>query len=184
MRVGDPLDPNTRIGAIVNEAQMGRIERYLRTATDQGAKIGLGGHGLKTGAGLFMQPTLVTGVTPSMTVAREEIFGPVLSVITFDTLEEAIGIANDTHYGLSAGIWTERYTAALKAGRELSAGTVWVNIWMDGFPEMPFGGMRQSGVGREQGPDAINEFTETKSVLLHQGPHRLWVPDAKMAERG
>jgi betaine-aldehyde dehydrogenase len=139
VRVGDPLDPDTRIGAIVNQAQM---------------------------------------------VAREEIFGPVLSVITFHTLDEAIWIANDTHYGLSAGIWTESYRAASKAGRELSAGTVGVNTWMDRFPEMPFGGMRQSGVGREQGPDAINELTETKSILLHQGPRLLWVPGTRTAERG
>jgi acyl-CoA reductase-like NAD-dependent aldehyde dehydrogenase len=130
-----------------------------------------------------MQPTVVAGVTPSMTIAREQIFGPVLSVITFDTLEEAITIANDTHYGLSAGICTDSYQAALRAGRELSAGAVWVNTCMDGFPEMPFGGVRESGIGREQGPRAIDEFTETKSMLLRKGPRRMWVPDSKAVER-
>jgi betaine-aldehyde dehydrogenase len=183
VRIGDPLDPDTKIGAIVNEAQMGRVEHYVGTAAHEGAVVAVGGSRITTGPGLFMQPTVVAGVTPSMTIAREEIFEPVLSVITFETLEEAIRIANDTHYGLSAGIWTESYQAALKAGRGLSAGTVWVNTWMDGFPEMPFGGMRESGIGREQGPESIDEFTETKSILLHQGPRRMWVPEAKAVER-
>jgi acyl-CoA reductase-like NAD-dependent aldehyde dehydrogenase len=183
VRVGDPLDPDTKVGAIVNEAQMGRIERYVGTAANEGAFIAVGGSRMETGSGLFMQPTVVTGVTPSMTIAREEIFGPVLSVMTSETLEESIRIANDTHYGLSAGIWTESYQAALKAGRDLSAGTVWVNTWMDGFPEMAFGGVRESGIGREQGPGAIDEFTERKSILLHQGPRRMWVHESMAVER-
>ena len=181
MRVGDPLDPDTKVGAIVNEAQMGRIDRYIGTAANEGALVAVGGSRITTGPGLFMQPTVVARVTPSMTIAREEIFGPVLSVIMLETLEEAIRIANDTCYGRSAGIWTESYQAALNVGRDLSAGTVWVNTWMDGFAEMPFGGVRDSGIGRERGPEAIDEFTE-KSILLHRGPLRMWVPESKAME--
>jgi betaine-aldehyde dehydrogenase len=172
--VGDPLDEATKVGAIVNEAQMNRITRFVRGASAEGARVALGGERMNSDRGLFMNPTIVTGVDRTMTIAREEVFGPVLAVLTFGSLDEAIEIANDTHYGLSAGIWTESYQCALKAGRQLSAGTVWVNCWMDGFPEMPFGGMRHSGIGREQGPEAIEEFTETKSILFHQGPRQNW----------
>ena len=173
--VGDPLDEATKVGAIVNEAQMNRIASYVQGASAEGARIALGGERMKSDRGLFMNPTIVAGVKRTMTIAREEVFGPVLSVLTFNSLDEAIEIANDTHYGLSAGVWTESHQGALKAGRELSAGTVWVNCWMDGFPEMPFGGMRQSGLGREQGREAIEEFMETKSILFHQGPRQNWV---------
>jgi len=172
--VGDPLDERTKVGAIVSDAQMKRITGFVRDADAAGARIVLGGDRMKTDRGLFMSPTIVAAVDRSMPIAHEEVFGPVLSVLTFDTLDEAIEIANETHYGLSAGIWTDSHQAALRAGRALSAGTVWVNCWMDGFPEMPFGGMRQSGIGRELGREAIAEFTETKSILFHQGRRQNW----------
>jgi betaine-aldehyde dehydrogenase len=175
--VGDPLDEATKVGAIVNQNQLDRILGFVSGARDDGARIRLGGTRLKSDKGLFMAPTVVSDVTRQMTIANDEVFGPVLSVLTFNDLDEAISIANGTHYGLSAGIWTSKYESALKAGRELSAGTVWVNCWMDGFPEMPFGGMRESGIGREQGHQAVEDFMETKSVLFHQGPRtNRWVP--------
>ena len=109
-----------------------------------------------------------------MTTAQEEVFGPVLSVLTFDTLDRAIEIANGTHYGLLVGIWTESHQPALKAECGLSAGRAWVNCWMDGFPEMPFGGMHQSAIRREQGCEVVEELTEAKSILFHQGPRQNW----------
>ncbi|WP_127143984.1 aldehyde dehydrogenase family protein [Pelagibacterium montanilacus] len=175
--VGDPLDPETRVGAIINDAQMEKIEGYLKGAIEAGANPLCGAERIKANAGLYYAPTLMSGVTRDMKIAREEVFGPVLSILTFETLDEAIGIANDTHYGLSAGIWTSDHDRALIAARDLRAGTVWVNCWMDGFSEMPFGGVRQSGLGREQGAQAIEEFTEQKSVLFHRGPRAgRWVP--------
>lgn len=175
--VGDPLDPATKVGAIINDAQLEKIETYISSARTDGANILTGGSQLQRDEGRFFQPTLLSGVKRDMSVAREEIFGPVLSIIRFDTLPDAINIANETHYGLSAGIWTGNYERAMQAARDLRAGTVWVNCWMDGFSEMPFGGMRQSGLGREQGAQAIEEFTELKSVLFHRGPRtQRWVP--------
>jgi betaine-aldehyde dehydrogenase len=175
--VGDPLMEETKVGAIVNRNQMERILGFVSGARDDGACLRTGGGRIETERGLFMAPTVVSGVTPDMAIARDEVFGPVLSALTFENLDEAISLANATHYGLSAGIWTASYESALRAGRELSAGTVWVNCWMDGFPEMPFGGMRESGIGREQGRHAVEDFMETKSVLFHQGPRTgRWVP--------
>jgi betaine-aldehyde dehydrogenase len=114
-----------------------------------------------------------------MSIAREEIFGPVLSVLTFDTLDQAIDIANSTMYGLSAGIWTSDINSALTAARRLQAGTVWVNRWMDGYPELPFGGYKASGEGRELGRQAIGSFTQTKTIQLQVGARRTrWVPGA------
>jgi betaine-aldehyde dehydrogenase len=111
-----------------------------------------------------------TNVTPDMSIAREEIFGPVLSMLTFDTLEEGIRIANSTAFGLSAGIWTSNINSALKAARDIRAGTIWVNRWMDGYPELPFGGVGESGLGRELGRQAIHQFAETKTIQLQVGP--------------
>ncbi|MDQ0474135.1 aldehyde dehydrogenase family protein [Labrys wisconsinensis] len=174
LAVGDPLDPATKVGAIVNDAQLAKIEGYLGEIAGSGAVLRAGGRRMATARGRFVEPTLVTGVRPDMRIAREEIFGPVLSILPFDDLGEAIAVANDTHYGLSAGIWTRDHEAALRAAEELRAGTVWVNGWMEGYPEMPFGGMGQSGLGREQGAQAVEEFTELKSVLFHRGPRTRW----------
>jgi betaine-aldehyde dehydrogenase len=109
-----------------------------------------------------------------MAIAKEEIFGPVLSVLTFDTAEQAIEIANGTPYGLSASIWTRDFDTALSASRRIRAGTVWVNTFMDGYPELPFGGYKESGQGRELGRFAIEEFTELKTIQLHLGPRTSW----------
>ena len=105
-----------------------------------------------------------------MSVAREEIFGPVLSILRFSTEEEAVAIANDVAYGLSANVWPRDLDRALGLSRRIEAGTVWVNCFMDGFPELPFGGFKQSGLGRELGRSALEDYTETKTVLVHPGP--------------
>jgi acyl-CoA reductase-like NAD-dependent aldehyde dehydrogenase len=114
------------------------------------------------------------GVQPTMRIAREEIFGPVLSVLTFDTPEEAARIANSTPYGLSAGVWTRDLDTAIGMSRAIRAGTVWVNTFMDGYPELPFGGYKESGLGREFGRFSIDAFTELKSVQVHLGPRTSW----------
>ncbi|MBT3742293.1 MAG: aldehyde dehydrogenase family protein, partial [Polaribacter sp.] len=131
-----------------------------------GAKLLLGGNQITINNGNYFEPTIFTDVKPEMEIACEEIFGPVLSILTFKTRKEAIEIANSTPFGLSAGVWTKDLDTAMIMTREIDAGTVWVNNWMSGNPEIPFGGFKQSGIGRELGPGAIDEFMETKSVMI------------------
>jgi len=183
MRVGDPLKSDTLVGSLVNDAQLAVVERYVAEGREAGAHLLTGGGRLDTGldGGRFYQPTVFTDVTATMSIATDEIFGPVLSVLPYDTLEEAIGIANSTSFGLSAGIWSNDINEALTAARDLRAGTVWVNRWMDGYPEVPFGGYGQSGIGRELGRQALAEFSELKTIQLQVGVRdSRWVdaPDA------
>lgn len=175
---GDPLDPRTQVGAIVTPEHQARIDGFVRAAEAAGARVALGGQPLAIGGlnGQFYGPTVVTGVTPDMAIAREEVFGPVLSVLTFRTLDEAIRLANDASYGLSAGVWSENVHTCLAFARRVQAGTIWTNTWMDGFPEVTFGGMKQSGLGREIGSYGLEEFLEVKSVALRVGRTRApWV---------
>ena len=150
----------------------------MREATQAGARIELGGSALSIDglAGEFYEPTVVSGVTPDMAIAREEVFGPVLSVLTFRDQEEAIRLANDAAYGLSAGVWSENVHTCLEFARRVQAGTIWTNTWMDGFPELTFGGMKQSGLGREIGPYGLDEFLEVKTLVMRIGRTRTpWV---------
>jgi len=175
---GDPLDPNTQVGAIVTPAHQAKIDGYVQAAMAEGATIALGGGKLAIPGlpGEFYQPTIVANVTPDMAIAREEVFGPVLSVLTFRTLEEALALANDASYGLSAGVWSENVHTCLEFARKAQAGTVWTNTWMDGFPEVTFGGMKQSGLGREIGSYGLDEFLEVKSLVMRVGRTRAnWV---------
>lgn len=171
---GDPLNPDTQVGAIISSAHQEKIDGYVRAAVAAGAKVELGGGALPIGdlSGRFYQPTVVTGVTSDMPIAREEVFGPVLSVLTFRTLEEAIDLVNDASYGLSAGVWSENVHTCLEFSRRVQAGTVWTNTWMDGFPELTFGGFKQSGQGREIGPYGLDEFLEVKTVVMRVGRTR------------
>ena len=172
--VGDPLDERTKVGAIVDERQLTKILGLIAAGEQGGARLRLGGQRLETGVGRFIAPTVFDAVDPGMAIAREEIFGPVLSVIPFDTPAEAVRIANSAAYGLSAGVWTRDIDTALTLGRSVRAGTVWVNSFMDGYPELPFGGYKASGLGRELGRDAVAEFTELKTLQLHIGPRTSW----------
>ncbi|TNC74730.1 aldehyde dehydrogenase family protein [Rubellimicrobium roseum] len=175
---GDPLDPQTQVGAIVSEAHQRKIHGYVEAAAGAGAEVRLGGGPLTVPGltGQFYQPTVVAGVTPSMAIAREEVFGPVLSVLTFRTLDEAVALANDASYGLSAGVWSENVHTCLDFARRVQAGTIWTNTWMDGFPEMTFGGFKQSGQGREIGRYGLEEFLEVKTVAMRVGRTRTpWV---------
>ncbi|MCR9136209.1 MAG: aldehyde dehydrogenase family protein [Alphaproteobacteria bacterium] len=175
---GDPLNPDTQVGAIVSPEHQSKIDSYVTTAVAEGATIRLGG-GPLTVAGLqdqFYQPTVISGVTSGMAIAREEVFGPVLSVLQFDTFDEAIALANDAAYGLSAGVWSENVHTCLEFTRRVRAGTVWTNTWMDGFAELPFGGMKESGLGRELGRYGLEEYLEVKTVQMRIGRTRApWV---------
>jgi acyl-CoA reductase-like NAD-dependent aldehyde dehydrogenase len=175
---GDPLDERTQVGAIVTPHHQAKIDGYVKAAVAAGAKVDLGGERLEVPGltGDFYQPTVVTGVSPDMAIAREEVFGPVLSVLTFKTMDEAIAIANDATYGLSAGVWSENVHTVLEFSRRAQAGTVWSNTWMDGFPELTFGGVKESGQGREIGSYGLEEFLEVKSLVMRIGRTRApWV---------
>lgn len=175
---GDPLHPDTQVGAIVTPAHQDKIDGYVQAAQAAGATVALGGAPLQVPglAGEFYQPTVVTGVTADMAIARDEVFGPVLSVLTFRTADEAVALANASDYGLSAGVWSENVHTCLDLARRLRAGTVWTNTWMDGFPELTFGGFKQSGSGREIGRYGLEEFLEIKTLCMRVGRTRaLWV---------
>ena len=175
---GDPLDPRTQVGAMVTPQHQEKVDGYVKAAVAAGAEVVLGGDRLNVPGltGDFYQPTVITGVKPDMAIAREEVFGPVLSVLTFRTMDEAISIANNASYGLSAGVWSENVHTVLEFSRRAQAGTVWSNTWMDGFPELTFGGMKESGQGREIGSYGLEEFLEVKSLVMRIGRTRApWV---------
>ncbi|HEY0791835.1 MAG TPA: aldehyde dehydrogenase family protein [Chthoniobacterales bacterium] len=172
--VGDPLDEKTKIGAIINEPQFAKILGYIDQGRSAGANLRLGGKSLPILNGRFVETTIFDGVRPEMAIAKDEIFGPVLSVLEFENVDQALEIANGTRYGLSAGVWTRDFDTALSVSRRVRAGTVWVNTFMDGYPELPFGGYKESGQGRELGRFALEEFTELKTIQLHLGPRTSW----------
>jgi aldehyde dehydrogenase (NAD+)/betaine-aldehyde dehydrogenase len=165
--VGDPFDPASRLGPLVSAVQRDRVRGFIQTGIDEGATLVTGGTASPEGltAGFFVQPTIFSNVTPDMTIAREEIFGPVLSIIPYDTEEEAIRIANDTIYGLAAGVWSATPERAKQVARRLKAGQVEVNGGSFN-PAAPFGGYKQSGLGREAGKFGLEEFCEVKSMQL------------------
>jgi aldehyde dehydrogenase (NAD+) len=174
-RIGDPSRMETEIGPIATRPQFEKILRMIETAKADGARCILGGHALGGqgfGQGQFVAPTIFTDVTNAMRIAREEVFGPVLSVLRFRDEEEAIGIANDTPYGLAAGVWTRDLRRSLLCVDRLRAGTVWVNNYRATSVAMPFGGYKASGIGREGGVDAIKDYLQAKSVWITPSPNR------------
>ena len=162
---GDPLDPKTRLGPQVSEAQMNRVLSYIDKGKAEGARLVTGGS-RAPGRGYFVRPTIFDDVRGGMTIAREEIFGPVLSVIRFRDLEEVVRAANDTAYGLAAAVWTRDIKKAHRAARLLQAGTVWVNTYGLYDSAAPFGGYKMSGFGRELGHHGLMEYTQTKTVWV------------------
>ncbi|THF57073.1 aldehyde dehydrogenase family protein [Ollibium composti] len=174
-KVGDPLDPETQIGAITTTAQNDTILGYIANGKQEGARLVCGGDRLDFGRGQYIAPTLFGDVTGTMAIAREEIFGPVLAVMPFDTMEEAIAIANDTVYGLAASVWTKNIDKALTVSRRVRAGRFWVNTTLAGGPELPIGGFKQSGWGREAGIYGVEEYTQVKSVHIEIGRRQPWV---------
>lgn len=167
LRVGDPLDPATEMGALVSRAHLDRVLDHVATGEAAGARLRTGGRPTLTGTGgSYLRPTVFDRVDPGMRLAREEIFGPVLSVLTFDDLDEAVRLANATEYGLAAGLWTSDLSTAHRVSRSLRAGTVWVNCYEEGDLAVPFGGMKQSGNGRDKSLHALEKYTELKTTWI------------------
>lgn len=166
--VGDPLDPKTRFGPLCNSEQFEKVLSYIAKGKEEGARVVLGGDraNVGTGKGYFVQPTIFDEVTNQMKIAREEIFGPVLSAIRFKDLDDLIAQANDTIYGLAAGVWTRDVKKAHYVAKKLKAGTVWINTYNIYDPASPFGGYKQSGFGRELGMHALESYTQVKSVWV------------------
>lgn len=175
IRVGDPLDERTQVGAITIEAQNATILDYIAKGKAAGATLLTGGEAIDLGRGQYIAPTLFSGVSRDMAIARDEIFGPVLCSMHFDTVEEAIQLANDTVYGLAASVWTKNIDKALTVSRRVRAGRFWVNTIMAGGPEMPLGGFKQSGWGREAGMYGVEEYTQVKSVHVEIGKRTHWI---------
>ncbi|CAM3502527.1 aldehyde dehydrogenase [Halomonas lysinitropha] len=165
MQPGDPLDPESFMGAIVDETQHRRILDYIRRGVEEGARLRVGGEALDS-PGLFITPTVFDGVTPQMAIGREEIFGPVLAVFGFDSEEEAIAMANDSDYGLAAGLWSQDIDRIMRVTRRLASGQVFVNNWAGGDQTMPFGGVKQSGNGRDKSHHSLEEYSDLKSVWM------------------
>lgn len=175
IRVGDPLDERTQVGAITTDAQNTTILDYIAQGKAAGATLLTGGEAIDLGRGQYIAPTLFSGVSRDMAIARDEIFGPVLCSMHFDTVEEAIQLANDTVYGLAASVWTKNIDKALTVSRRVRAGRFWVNTIMAGGPEMPLGGFKQSGWGREAGMYGVEEYTQVKSVHVEIGKRSHWI---------
>jgi aldehyde dehydrogenase (NAD+) len=169
MVAADPLHPKTRLGAIVSKEQMDSVMRYIDAGKSEGAKLVCGGEraDIGTGKGYFVKPTIFDDVDPSMKIAREEIFGPVLATIRFKDAEDAIAKANNTVYGLAAAVWTRDISKAHRIAKAIKAGTVWINTYNLYDPALPFGGFKESGFGRDQGKDALEKYTQTKSVWVN-----------------
>ena len=168
--VGDPLDAKTNLGALVSEGHINKVLSYIELAKQEGGTILTGGKRIKINGrcenGYFVEPTVITGLNHLCRTNQEEIFGPVVTILPFDTEEEAVMMANSTPYGLAATIWTENLSRAHRVAQQVKSGIIWINCWLLRDLRTPFGGMKQSGVGREGGWEAMKFFTEAKNVCV------------------
>jgi acyl-CoA reductase-like NAD-dependent aldehyde dehydrogenase len=169
LKVGDIHAEDADIGALINERHFDKVCSYLERGKADGAKLLMGGVSDQSRGGLFVLPTVFDHVTPEMAIFKEEIFGPVLSITRFNGVEQAVELANDTIYGLANTIWTKNFDVAHQVAPRLRSGTVWINTTIDGAPQMPFGGYKASGFGREMGQAGLDEFTNVKTVFAHLG---------------
>jgi acyl-CoA reductase-like NAD-dependent aldehyde dehydrogenase len=168
IRIGDPLDTATTMGPLASRNQQMSVLSEINLAQKEGALLEFGGQAPKgLDSGSYVEPTLFTGVKNGMRIAREEVFGPVAAVLPFDTIDEAVAIANDSIYGLSASIWTSNITTAHRVARDLEAGVVWVNCYDMGDMTQPWGGFKQSGIGRDKCLETLAAVSETKSVWIN-----------------
>jgi len=166
IKLGDPTDPETEMGPVANQPQYEQVLKYLKLAVEEGAEVVCGGRPDDELGGYFVRPTVLTGLGPESVVGREEIFGPVLSVYRFTDEAEAVALANDTPYGLAGAVWTKDVHRAHRVAAKIRAGNVWVNDYRVVAPSVPFGGFKASGIGRENGLAAVDEYTETKSIWV------------------
>ena len=166
IKLGDPREAATEMGPLATEPQYQKVLSFFASAASEGAALATGGQAAGHLGGYFVEPTVLTNVKPSMTVACEEVFGPVLAVIPFDTEEEAIGLANDTRYGLAGAVWTKDIHRGHRVAHALRTGTVWINAYRVVGPDVPFGGFGASGLGRENGIEAVHEYTQTKAIWV------------------
>lgn len=171
---GDPLNERTKIGAMISEAHAEKVHSYVTAGIASGAELLLGGERVGREAGLYYAPTVFSGVTPDMSIAREEIFGPVLSTLTFKTADHAVALANATEFGLSASVWSTNLETALQSIRRIRAGRCWINSVIDGTPELPIGGYKKSGLGRELGRYGFDEYSQFKGVHVTLGRPAPW----------
>ncbi|WP_343751300.1 betaine-aldehyde dehydrogenase [Lentibacillus halophilus] len=173
IRMGDGLDPETEMGPLVSAAHLNNVDNYIQIAIEEGAELAVGGkrpEGETLQKGFFIEPTIFNHCHSKMSIVQEETFGPILTIETFDTEEEAIQLGNDTRYGLAAAVWTEDTNRAERVVGQLLAGTVWVNDFHINFPQAPWGGYKQSGIGREMGKEGLEEYTELKHVYKNTAP--------------
>ena len=170
LTVGNPLDESTKVGAIVSKVHFEKILSYIKLAGEEGGKILAGGKSVNPGGananGYFIEPTIIEGLSHDCRTNQEEIFGPVVTIMPFDTEEEVLKYANSTQYGLAASLWTQNLSRAHRMAAQIESGIVWINCWLVRDLRTPFGGMKNSGVGREGGFEALNFFTEEKNVCI------------------
>ena len=170
LSVGDPLKSGTDQGALISAAHLEKVKRYVRLAVREGGKVLTGGRPVRVGGrcrnGYFFSPTVIAGLSAESRVNREEIFGPVVTVMPFKNEDEVVAYANSTAYGLSATVWTKNLARAHRLAERIDSGTVWINCWMLRDLRVPFGGMKKSGLGREGGEEALRFFTEPKNICV------------------
>jgi acyl-CoA reductase-like NAD-dependent aldehyde dehydrogenase len=169
LKVGDPLDPETQVGSLISEEHRSKVHRYVERGADEGAEVVAGG-APQDGPGAFYPPTVLAKVDNKMTVAQEEIFGPVVTITPFEDEKDAIRIANDVRYGLMATVWTGDPARGHRVAARIKSGTVGINMPYSAFPGIPFGGYKQSGFGRELGLETLELYLETKSVIVNTSP--------------
>ena len=171
---GDPLNAKTKIGALISGVHAEKIASYVAAGQKSGAKLLVGGERVGKGAGFYFSPTVFSDVTADMSIAREEIFGPVLSTLTFRTADEAVALANASEFGLSASVWSSNLQNALQSIRRIRAGRCWINSVIDGAPELPIGGYKKSGLGRELGRYGFDEYSQFKGIHVTLGHPARW----------
>ena len=184
IRIGLPLDERADMGSMIHEDHMNSVLKFIDTGKSQGAKLLDGGKrvtDLPLQKGYFVTPAIFSDVTPEMKIFRDEIFGPVLAVTCFENEDDAVTLANDTNYGLGNGLWTKDIDKAICISKRLKSGTVYVNTYLETAVQLPFGGFKESGVGRENGLDGLLEFTETKSTFIKLGKRQLALPHTSMS---